>query len=501
VTAPGLSSDRPADAARSLAISRSHLWIIGLAIAVRLAFAFAFPTGGGDWDMYSTVAENILRGCGVSLSPPDGAECVPHFGGNHLPGYPAFVALVWRLSAQSDMAVRVVQVLLYALALLRLMVATERYAGSRPALIVGLVMALSPLQTAWPRYTQTETLTLAAVIWVFAELMASFAERRLRVAPIALGIVVATFLRHDGILLCIPVAIAGFLIHPPLETIRRGVWVALIVALPLAAWTVRNIAVGLPSLLPIGMVLPKGAPTPYGYIQWGSTWISEEYQRMGWAWPVNRLKYRGIDIDNRAFDSLEEKERVTSWLKELAQYEDRPFPPEIDARFAELARERAAREPWRTYIVLPALRSLALWKNPFSSFGWPNEMPSVGHQERLEASRGSARLWEIAREYPLRAATKAITAGYRFLLIGGFIVVILLSFSPRLREERKIIWSVTAWVIVRTLFFAFTNNVETRYTLPPVPAMELATVLGFLALFERSYRRKARGGVTAPSVS
>ncbi|MBT5399653.1 hypothetical protein HOL24_03820, partial [bacterium] len=63
-----------------------------MAIFTRLIFVFFFPDGGGDWDIYSTVAENILNGCGVSLSNPESGECVPHFGGNQLPGFPAFVA-------------------------------------------------------------------------------------------------------------------------------------------------------------------------------------------------------------------------------------------------------------------------------------------------------------------------------------------------------------------------------------------------------------------------
>ena len=81
--------------ANSMKIGCFVVVVLGIAIAVRLVFILAFPSSGGDWDIYSTVAENILRGCGVSLSPPDRGQCVPHFGGNHLPGYPAFVAVIW----------------------------------------------------------------------------------------------------------------------------------------------------------------------------------------------------------------------------------------------------------------------------------------------------------------------------------------------------------------------------------------------------------------------
>ncbi len=469
-------------------LDRGILVIAAIAIAARLVFALAFPTGGGDWDIYETVAENIIRGCGVSLSPPGGSECIPHYGGNHLPGYPAFVALVWSVSAHSDMAVRVAQILLYALALGRLVAAAELYSGSRrAALVIGVVMALSPLQIAWPRYTQTETLSLAAVVWTFAEILASLAERRLRVVPLGLAIVAATFIRLDGILLCIPAAITGFILHRPVVAIRRGAVAALIVVLPIAGWTVRNAVLGV-NLVPLGMVLPKNAPTPYGYIAWGATWVSEEYQRVGWAWPVNRMKHAGITIDNKAYDSRAERDMVEGWLKELAQYQDESFPPELDRRFAELARERSQRAPLRTYLWLPAERALALWKNPFSSFGWPNELPAVSGQERVDAVRGGGALVDLARRYPVQAVTKALTAGYRFILLGAFIVAVGLSLRRKHAEIRPVVWIVVTWVVTRTLFFAVTNNVETRYTAPTIPALEIVVVLAAFSVASRRRR-------------
>ncbi len=478
--------------------------VIAVTVAVRLPFILLFPFGGGDWDIYSTVAENILRGCGVSLSPPTGAECLPHFGGNHLPGFPALVALIWLISAHSDMAIRFAQLLLYAAALGRVTLAVERFTqSSRVALAVGLVMALSPLQVAWPRYLQTETLTLAAVIWFFAEILMSFAQQRIRTIPLALAILAATFLRFDGIALCVPAVVAAFVLRPPREALRQSAIAAVIVVLPLVGWTARNLAVGI-SIFPAPLVLPDNAPAPYGYMKWGSTWVSEEYQRMGWAWPVNRLRYDTIQIDSKAFDSEAEKARVEGLLAELAKHDGKPFPAEIDAKFDELARERAARAPFRTYVILPAQRALALWRNPFSSFGWPNELPSaVGHQQRLDTSRSAGGVLELARQYPLQAASKALTGIYRFALLGAFVVIVLLSLGRRYTAGRAIVWIAVAWIVARTLALAVSNNVETRYTAPTTPAIELVVTLGVMALLQR--RRSASGGawppVTAPSAS
>jgi len=147
---------------------------------------------------------------------------------------------------------------------------------------------------------------------------------------------------------------------------------------------------------------------------------------------------------------------------------------------------------------------VALWRNPFSSFGWPNEMPSsVGHQQRLDASRSTGGMMALARQYPLQAASKALTAGYRFALLGLFVVFVVLSFSSRYAAVRPIVWIAVVWIVARTVALAVTNNVETRYTAPTTPAIELVVTLGVLTLVRR--RRQSGLGeikpITAPSVS
>jgi hypothetical protein len=248
------------------------------------------------------------------------------------------------------------------------------------------------------------------------------------------------------------------------------------------------------------MVIPGGAPTPYGYLAWGSTWITEEYQRMGWGWTVNHMSYGGIRIDDKAYDSVKEKALVEGWLNELKRSEGQPFPPDIDAKFAGLARERAARAPFHTYVVLPGRRALALFENPFSSFGWPNEMTgsSISNEGRLEASRSPSRLIDLAIAYPMRAASKGLTGIYRYLLLALMAFVIALALARKLPQSDKIVWIVVAWVVARTLFLAVTNNVETRYTAPTMPALELAVVLGLSEFFAR---RRAKMRFRAPSSS
>ena len=152
-------------------MSYVYLLILLSALISRLVFVLYFPTGGGDWPIYSTVAENILSGCGVSLSEPSSGDCVPHFGGNQGPGFPAFVSLSWLIGNHENIYIRLFQLFFYIAGLLYLVRSIKIYtSSSKVALWVGMVLAFSPLEVAWPRYLQTETLVLSGTLWVFAEL-------------------------------------------------------------------------------------------------------------------------------------------------------------------------------------------------------------------------------------------------------------------------------------------------------------------------------------------
>ena len=206
------------------------IWsIVFIALITRFFFIFYAPTGGGDWDIYSTVAENILSGCGVSLSQPESNECIPHFGGNQGPGYPAFVALVWWLSGHSDMLVRVIQAVISVVAIMYMVKAIFLYSSSfKAAIVVGFVLAVSPLEIAWSRYLQTETLALAGTLWVFSELLISLHKSRVRIFLLSIALIITTFIRLDAILLVAPVAVTMFMIYKPFEAIKKGIVVAIL---------------------------------------------------------------------------------------------------------------------------------------------------------------------------------------------------------------------------------------------------------------------------------
>ena len=462
------------------------------ALAPRLILIFLVPQAYGDASAYLHVAENIFRNFCVSLSDPATGECVPHWGGNQLPGYPAFIALVWAVAGESLTAVRIAQAFAVSIAIVWMSHAVGRLSGSpRAALLAGLVLALSPLAVAWPRHLFTETLALATTIWVFAELVLSISQGRLRLLPLALALAGAIFIRHDAVWLCLPVALCGFLIHPPLTAVRRGAILILIMAVPLGGWWVRSISAGL-APFPFS-VLASGERYPAGYLAWANTWSTNEYQLAGWAFPMNLYAYSNIQIDGpKAYGDSAEEARVTALLDRLAAFDGQPFPSDVDEAFAALARERQSQDPLRYWLWLPVKRAAMMWGNPFTSVGWPtaSEPNSGVPPEVLQdlVDRGIIGALPLIAKYPSLAAYKALTTGYRLALLAVAAFLLALSWGPALREVRVIIWLAAAYAVGRTAFFSFFFLNSTRFIIEAAPALEIAAVLGLMVLWQ-SWRR------------
>ena len=379
-----------------------------VATVIRTYFIIFFPESGGDGQTYAKVAENILAGCGVAINDLSDTECVPHFGGNQGPGYPAFIALVWALSGHSDLAVRLVQVSFYIASILYIVDAIYRYTASeKQAMIVGLVLALSPLHLAWPRFFFAETLALAATLWLFAELIKSLQLSNLRILPIGIALIVATFIRLDAVLLLVPVAVTGFIIHRPFTALKKGLVIALILFLPWTGWLVRNVAVGLDSVFsPLSVEQNREAE---GLYRWENTWSTNVYTSSAIHFPTGSRAYDKIVIDEDAFISNSEKKRVKTLLSELKQYVGEPFPKHIDEQFAFLATTRIQDDRLSYLLFKPIRRVFSLWLNLNAGMGWPGFSDKLSYKKRIELASGG--LWAkvlLLKKYPVIVAGKII---------------------------------------------------------------------------------------------
>jgi hypothetical protein len=460
------------------------------ALLPRLAIALAAPGTGGDTEVYRAVAGNILRNFCVSLSDPAGGLCELHWGGNQLPGFPAFMALVHGVSGGSDTAILVAQSVLVALAAAYLAVSLREYLGStRRAVPPAFLVALSPLGIPSTRFFLTEGLTLAITIWLFAELIRSLAERRLRIVPLGVAFTLAVFVRYDSALLAFPVALAAFVIHPPLEAVRRGATLSLIAALPLAVWWARSIALGLAPVPTVG-VLPGDAMLPSGYISWGNGWVTHQYQNPGWRDPVYLLAHSKIRIDPRAYDGKQERARVEALLAQVAAYDGQAFPDHIDEEFAALAAEKAAANPLRHWILRPLERTTRMWFNPYNSSGWPVSLDTL---EMTGSGGVGDGVWALVVSNPLRAMVKGSTAVYRVGLIVAGLSLLVWSLSRAPPPFRAVIWLAALYAASKTVFLNALVLVESRYLIGTVPMLEVAVALGVSALWiQRRRRRRCR---------
>ncbi len=138
--------------------------------------------------------------------------------------------------------------------------------------------------------------------------------------------------------------------------------------------------------------------------------------------------------------------------------------PEIDAGFAQIARERIARHPFRYYVWLPLKRAHTMWFDTHSQY-WPfegtllpfDDLDYVHHQQ----------IW-----LPLFAL---LTAIYTLLgLAGGWLL-----WSSREFASRRWLLLVTLAVVLRLMLFASMENPEPRYL---VEFFSFLAVLGGIAI-------------------
>jgi hypothetical protein len=155
------------------------------------------------------------------------------------------------------------------------------------------------------------------------------------------------------------------------------------------------------------------------------------------------------DIPPYAFDSQDERDRVAAIFDE---YNDTlTISPEEDAFFAEVARERTARHPLRTYLTVPIRRAFALWFTP-----------------RIELLPFSGQLW------PLRAAWQEDPVDFCVTVGFGALAILLATMALAggwLARKLSLTHFLVTFCVVRTVFFLHYETPEPRYVLECFPAV------------------------------
>lgn len=451
---------------------------------LRLYFVLKFPASSGDTVIYEQLAANWLK---VGKFAMDiGGQAVPV--DLRMPGYPAFLAILYALSGRTGESARLIVMLvqifvdLATCLLIGLLAATlaaccADQLNPRRAFTAGLwLAALCPLTANYVAVPLTEVwamfftaLCFLALVPLALRLTQQNIPAVISRCPVARSVWslslftgfaagMGTLFRPETPLLlltsCLLFAVWIFRRGEGKQWFLVCTLMACAWALPMAPWTIRNaITFGeFQPLAPKDTNLP-GEYDPKGFMAWERTWLYRVRDCYLVPWKLNEESIHLEDIPDFAFDSPGEKERVAAVLE---TYNDElTLTAEEDALFAELARERTARHPLRTYLFIPLKRAGRLWFTPRIEL-----LPVAGHVFPLAY---------MSEEDPL---DQRITISYFFLNI--FYVLLALVGIGKLSKCRAAgpaILLLLAYLLARTAFLTTLETPEPRYTLVCFPAL------------------------------
>jgi len=454
-------------------------------LCLRLFFVLKYPANAGDTVLYEQMAANWLQHHVYAMNVHEQVTPVDL----RMPGYPAFLALIYAITGRSGEAARLWVMLAQAvvdlltcllvagLAALLALIANDRARPFRVFIAALWLATLCPFLANYAAVPLTEVFaaffTTAALLPLC--LLVTRAQNRgwrlverhrilgkdygYLAACAALLVGVCTLFRPETPLLLLAAwLVLGAILIRQRESLRWVKTMALTAALfavPLVPWTIRNALTlhEFQPLAPKNFNLP-GELVPYGLMSWEKTWLFRFREVYLVPWKLNEEVIDVDEIPARAFDTPAEKERVAMILDQYN--DDLTFSPEEDAAFARLARERTARRPLRTYLWLPAARVLTLWFTP-----------------RIELLPFSGTVFPLAQSWEDDPVDQCVTAGL-FLLNAGYIALALWGAARLWRRPpaaRGAIALLAAFVLLRTAFLTTVETPEPRYVLVCYPAL------------------------------
>jgi 4-amino-4-deoxy-L-arabinose transferase-like glycosyltransferase len=454
-------------------------------LCLRLFFAFKFPFAPTDTALYEQLAANWLQHHVYAITV-DGALVPVDL---RMPGYPAFLAVIYAITRRTGPDARLYVTLVQAavdlcaclltaglaalLALLR--PNTENW---RRVFIVTLwIAALCPFTANYAAVPMTEVfaifftaaalVTLIALIWrecggKAALFKSDWATRHSEaIFALASGFLIGmgTLFRPETPLLLVAAWILFAFVW--LRKRRFRFFARLVVlsamgcALPLASWAVRNLV----TLHEVQFLAPKnlnmsGEFVPRGFMAWEKTWLFRMKDCFLVPWKLDDEVINLDDIPARAFDTPEEKDRVAALLEQYNN--DVTITPEEDEAFGQLARERTARHPLRTYLWLPAARAFTIWFTP-----------------RIELLPFSGKVFPIKEAWREDPIDLSVTLSY-FSLCVLYVALAIWGGWRVWREKSALGFAVAllfGYLLLRTAFLTTLETPEPRYVLVCFPAI------------------------------
>ena len=472
-----------------------HAFLAALAaLGLRLLFVLRFPGSADDSELYiqfaRTWADHHMYGLLLN------GQFVPT--DLRVPGYPAFLAGVAMLFGRSVRAILLSQAVLdTATCFLTAALATALAPASarRRVRIVALWLAATcPFLANYSAVVLTEVLvtffaTAALCCFVVGLRLdpgqLSFRDERNHATPFAYALLgafltgLATLVRPEmPLLLGVAVllyALRAWRFLGAGKTLILAAGMAGAFLLPLFPWAVRNFI----TLREVQFVAPRyatlpGEYAPVGYYAWTGTWLERYRDVYLSVWKIGEEPVNINDLPSTAFDSPGEKARIADLLSEYNESPGLDISPEIDRKFAEIARERTRRHPLRTYGRVPFERALTIWFTP-----------------RTELMTIDGKFWPVRAQWEESHANVLVTGSFAVL---GYMYFALAAGGVwhvwRARHggsatgltSRPNFWGIAlllAYFVVRTAFLTTVETPEPRYVVSCYPGvLALIALLG-----------------------
>jgi hypothetical protein len=454
-------------------------------LCLRLFFVFKFPFAPVDTALYEQLATNWLQHHVYAITV-DGALVPVDL---RMPGYPAFLAIIYAITGRVGPDARLYVTLVQS--------AVDLGACVLTAGLAAVLALLRPSPESWPRvyiatlwiavlcpftanyaavpmtevfawfFTAAAFVSLIALIWSecggkSALFKSKWATRHSdSIFGLASGFLMGmgTLFRPETPLLLVTAWILlGFIW---LRKRRFLFWAQLVVlsafgcTLPLAPWAVRNAV----TLHEVQFLAPKnlnmsGEFVPSGFMAWEKTWLFRMKDCFLVPWKLDGEVINLEDIPARAFDTSDEKDRVAALLEQYNN--DVTITPEEDAAFGQLARERTARHPLRTYLWLPIARAFTIWFTP-----------------RIELLPFSGKVFPVREAWREDPIDLSVTLSYFFLCV--LYVALAIWGAWRLYRENSslglAVGLLVGYLLLRTAFLTTLETPEPRYVLVCLPAV------------------------------
>lgn len=478
---------------------------------LRAWFVHSFSEPYGDSIIYGNIAANWIRHGVYGYTTVSGtSQVVPTL--IRLPGYPAFLAVIFLLFGMENFRAVVWLQAAIDLGTCLLVAGFVRRAVSPRAGRVALWLAvLCPFTANYTAVPLTEVLSIFCValsLYSFLRLMeclgpasgktgASSAPnagagrdtepgkgcqggigsramcshpcRRtwIWVLVLAFAWSYGALLRPEGALLAVVLFVAliwyGRRFRGWGPAIRLALACGVLSILPFVPWTIRNLRTFhlFQPLVPRSAEDPGGF-TAHGFNRWSRTWVAEfaSVEEIGWNVPGDPIDIH--DLPSRAFDSPAQYEQTRRLFEEYNH--TYRISPQMDAEFARLAAERIRAHPFRYYIELPALRLADMWLRP-----------------RLTMEDVPVRWWRYSGHH---VATMAEGAYAALNLVYLLLALVGAIFWKALRAPLFAV--MLAYLLVRSLTLTVAGP-EPRYTLEffPIVFAFAAVALDRLAFAHR----------------